>query len=130
MLYKYPFQLVINKVQVEALIMGALSTTIPHLTHTSYPMIHLDHPLCYEHNNVKTTMTLLGYNCSFTRSYDNVIILCAVPKQSSNIWLLFVHLDQHLECWVELYSWHYPHEACSSRHYSSTILCIATLFTI
>ena len=34
MLYKYPFQLVINKVQVEALIMGALSTTIPHLTHT------------------------------------------------------------------------------------------------
>ena len=121
-------QLSINKAQVEVLILGTLSTTVPYLTHTSYPMTYMDYPLCYEHNDVKTTITLLGHDCLFIRSYNNVIILCGIPKQSSNIWLLFIHLDRHLECWVELYSWHYSHDACSSRHCSLIILCTVTLF--
>lgn len=67
-------QLGINKVQVEALIVGILSITIRYLTYTSGPMIHLDYSLCYEHNDVKTTITLLGHKCMLTRSYKNVII--------------------------------------------------------
>lgn len=74
-------QLSINKAQVEVLILGTLSTTVPYLTHTSYPMTYMDYPLCYEHNNVKTTITLLGHDCLFIRSYNNVIILCGVPSK-------------------------------------------------
>ena len=32
------------------------------------------------------------------------------PQISWNICLLFIHLEGHLEIWVELYSWHYSRE--------------------
>jgi hypothetical protein len=50
------------------------------------------------------TVTLLNRFGYFTRPLDKVVSFCGPCKQNGNIQLLFIHIDKHLEIWVELHS--------------------------